>query len=384
MKSYLRKMAVCSLALAMTVGGVTTAFATTEEEIVEEIELEDGKPYLSVAEAVEKANKASWDLYSMDKTIDYLSDKSFDIWDSYYGWWNKSQITGNQQYVDAVTHSVGNAIMTLDNTVDELELTQQKIELGNEATVKNYFSAIAQMEASVRMLEANLNLQKLTESQTMVQLIMGQVSQNTLDQTGNDIAVSELNVIALQQQIDQMYTTLNNLIDEPTDNRYTLEKVGEFTPYEKLTETEMKRFISNSMKKDLTVLQTQADLEAAKIATTYMSTEITDDERDENAYNLQNAYRAEKRILEEKDIAIRAAYTELAIIEQSYEQALLNLKIAEDNVRVVEINVQVGNLPKIQLEQVKLSLLQSENELEQLAYSYDMQVFMLENSSLLS
>ncbi len=388
MKFYINRFVLLSLMVgSMTLGTVTTAFAEEEQEILEEsMELEDGKPYLSIEEAIAKANKKSWDLYSMDKSIDYLEDKSFDIWDSFssYGYWQKSEVPEYTVYVNSITHTVGTAIMALDDAVYELELTKQKLELANEATVRNYFSAIIQMESNMKLLEASLSLQELVAYQTAFQLSMGQVSQNTLDQCYNDIAMSELNMIALQQQIDQMYTSLNNLIDEPTENRYTLEKVDEFTPYATLDESEMKRFISNSMKKDLAVLQTQADLESAKIASTYLSTEVTEDDKKENAYNLQNAYRAEKRTLEEKDIAIRAAYTELAVIEQSYEQALLDLKIAEDNVRVVEINVQVGNLPKIQLEQVKMSLLQCEIALEQLAYNYDLQVFMFENSSLLS
>lgn len=345
--------------------------------------LKDGKVYMSLADAITKAIANDRTYETIDAQIDYLKEQKRDLINSIGGITvpTLDDLT-TTRWVDSMTHTYATTIMNFNSSIEQLESQTGILELATEVSIRNMFSGIVQNETNLDLLKKSRELEQISYEQALIKLDFGQVSQSSVDQLKSQLEQTDMNIAQLQTQIEQLYIDLNNETGQATKNRYVVEKLETLEHYT-LGNFTLPQFISNSFKLDTDVVNAQNAVDQALINTRYMADTVTD--ADIKLYDLElyNAKIDLLNIKSEKEIALQDAYNSLTLIEQAYDKALLDIKIAEDNFKLAEINYNAGNITELTLKQTELAVVQSEVALEQLIYNYDLQVFLFEHSSLL-
>ncbi len=186
----------------------------------------------------------------------------------------------------------------------------------------------------------------------------------------------------MEKSLDQMYISLNNVIGEPTDQKYTIEYPAEFEPY--VLQGNLEAYINASINKDYGILLKEQAVEDAKFNQNYLSESTTNETNKNNKFSYDSAKRTLKSAKENKEIAIRNAYVQLQQAEDNYTQAEADLALVQADLKTAEVNYAIGNVTKLVLDQAQLAVTEKELALRKLSREYDMQVFMFQNPSLIS
>jgi outer membrane protein TolC len=284
--------------------------------------------------------------------------------------------------VDDAVYAYSSAIYTTNSSLTKNKYTTKITNLMLETTLKSTFSSIVQNEDNLELLKETSEIQKTLYEQGQKKYELGMTSQYKLDQLKADYEESKTNVYQLEMTLEQMYTSLNDLMGESVDKAYTVEYNVEFEPY--VLAGTMEAFINASINSDYSILLKEQAVEDAKFTQNYLSESTDNSSNKSNEYSYESAKRALKAAKEDKGIAIRNAYVQLQQAEANYNQAKADLTQAQADLKTSEVNYQVGNITELALKQAQLAVTQKEIALEKIAYAYDMQVFAFKNSSLIS
>lgn len=384
MKFNFRKI-MCLTAMAISFNSAfnyTETMASTQYIIIgSDTVLKDGQVYMTLDNALAKSISNNLDFTSIKRQISYLEEQKYDLIEEAQGITLYDYTVVNTVWVEAYDLAYNNALRSIESGITQTKQQATSIELATELSIKNMFSSIIQNESSLELAKKSRELDELSYQQGVIKFKYGQISQNSLDQLKAKVEQSDMSIRQLETQIDQLYTNLNNEIGDSVTSRYNVERIEEFVPYE--LKIPLANFINQSYNSDLSVIIAQDSVNSAIINTKYLVWPTDDSDLRDYEFDLYNARMNLKTLKADKEIAIQDAYNSLAQIEQAYEKALLDLKDAEDNLRLVEINYKAGNTTLLSLKQTELAVMQCENAMEQLIYNYDLQIFMFENSSLL-
>lgn len=356
----------------------------TEEKIIYNTgdDMGDGTTYLSLQDAIDKSIKENYNLYMMDLQKDYLKEQRIDLWNYEYIFAVPSSDISSKEWVIPIEYSYAKAMLNLESAMEQINLQKENIEIALELSMKNTFSTIIQAESNLKLVKASRDLEEYNYIQAQSKFNYGLISQSTLDQAKNSLSQADLNIAQLESQIDLYYVDLNNTLNvAETRTKYTLESIDTLNKLD-LTEP-LAKYILREVNYDVNVKIAEQELNQANISAKYLSTETTDTEEKQYDYELLTARYNYKNTKSERSILITEAYSNLQLLEQSYEKAILDLDIAKDNLRVTQLNYDAGNITNITVEQANLSVLQGELAIEQILYNYDMQLFLFKNSTLL-
>lgn len=368
-----------ALALAVTLLSTTVYGAETPSttEVVE-TQNEQTTPVLTYEEALEKAKKHSVNLIDLQKTNEFLQESKEDLWDAVGSFSIPSY--DYQKWVNEAVHGYTSAIYNTDSNMTKNKYYTQIENLALEVTLKSSFSSIVENEDNLELLKKTEETKKTLYEQGQTKYRLGMISKYKLDELKADYEKSKVNIYQVEKKIEQMYTSLNNLIGEPVDNKFKVEYNVEFEPY--VLQGSLEGYINAQIKKDYSILLKEQAVEDAKFNKNYLSDSSNNNKSNENSY--ESAQRSLKAAKEEKDIAIRNAYVQLQQSEASYTQAKSDLDQAQADLNKAEVNFKAGNITQITLDQLQLEVARNELVLENLARAYDMQVFSFKNPSLIS
>ncbi len=354
--------------------GVQTApvVEETEEEAV-------SLPELTYEDALAKAKKQSPNLRDIQATADYLQDTKEDLWDK-VGYFNNVNYD-YQKWVNDAWWAVTYAAFSTDMGMQQTSLGRKIQELALEATVKNYFTTILSSLDGLELAQKNAEVQKELYQQGQTKYSLGLLSKYNLDQLEIAADQAQDTVTKLEASIEQIYTQLNNLMGEKTDARFTFVYEVEYEPY--VMDQTMEQYINDKINSDLTIQLKELDVENAKFSKNYLKESSDGSEKNQNELTYDQAKRALKTAKEEKEVAIRNAYSQLGQLETDYMSQQADLTKAQADLHAAEVNYQAGNTTKITVTQAELGVLQAENTVKQTVYQHDLAVFTFENTSLL-
>ena len=354
--------------------GVQTApvVEETEEEAV-------SLPELTYEDALAKAKKQSPNLRDIQATADYLQDTKEDLWDK-VGYFNNVNYD-YQKWVNDAWWAVTYAAFSTDMGIQQTSLGRKIQELALEATVKNYFITILSSLDGLELAQKNAEVQKELYQQGQTKYSLGLLSKYNLDQLEIAAGQAQDTVTKLEASMEQIYTQLNNLMGEKTDARFTFVYEVEYEPY--VMAQTMEQYINDKINSDLTIQLKELDVENAKFSKNYLKESSDGSEKNQNELTYDQAKRALKTAKEEKEVAIRNAYSQLGQLETDYMSQQADLTKAQADLHAAEVNYQAGNTTKITVTQAELGVLQAENTLKQTVYQHDLAVFTFENTSLL-
>lgn len=370
-----------ALALAVTLFG-TTAFGAQTPSTTEVVETQGEQtiPVLTYEDALEKAKKHSIDLIDLQKTSDFLQESKEDLWDAVGSFTLPTY--DYQKWVNDAVYGYTSDIYNTDSRMTKNKYATQVTSLMLEATLKSTFSSIVENESNLELLKKTGEIQKTLYEQGQTKYRLGMISKYQLDQLKAKYEQSKVNTYQMEKTMEQMYTSLNNLIGEPVDKKYVVEYDVEFVPY--VLQGSIEAYINSQMNKDFSILLKEQAVQDAKFNTNYLAESTTNTANKSNKNSYDTAKRALKAAKEDKEIAIRNAYVQLQQSEAEYNQAISDLAQAQADLKTAEVNFKAGNITRLTLDQAQLGVAKKELALEKLARAYDMQVFAFKNTSLIS
>lgn len=390
MKFFLYKLkGAAALALAMTLCS-TQVFAaeslSAEQQgvqaapVVETTAEEEAPlPTLTVEEALQKAKKHSPSLRDIQDTADFLQETKEDLWDAGYF---DMPTYDYQKWVNDGWWAITSQAFSTNVGMEQNSLTKEVTELALEVTVKSSFTSILGNLDNLELLQKQAEIQDTLYRQGQLKQKLGVLSQYDLDQLKVTLDNTQDQIARLEASLEQQYIQLNDLMGVPVDERYTFVYDVEYTPYT-MAQT-MDQYINDKTNSAPDIKLKELAVESAKFGKNYLAESSDGSEQKKNDLTYDQAKRELKTAKEEKDVAIRNAYLQIQQLETARATAQTNLKKAETDYRVAQVNYQAGNVTKTTVEQAELAVISAENELRNNAYQHDMLVFTFENPALLS
>lgn len=367
------------LALALAFSLLPTTIYATETTTTAVAE-EETLPTLTLDEALAKAQKRSLSLSDVNKTTQYLQDSQESLWNS-VGYFTLPNYD-YKEWVNEYVQSYTSALFALNTQITQTKYSKAVTTLTLEMTLKTLFNTITEMEASYALASEQVRLQEVSYQQSVTKNKVGLLSDYNLKSEKTKLDTAKANLVSLKLNMDSIYLTFNDLIGEEEDARFTLIDPVEYEVYT-LTGS-MSSYVNAALKKDYTILLQELSLESAKFNMNFLPETSTSSQEKTLTYTYQSTQRSLKQAKQSKELAIRSAYVKLQTIQLSYEQALQDLEKAKTDYAVTELNFKVGNITQSTLDAAKLGVTSAELNVTSLAHSYDMQVFMFQNTTLLS
>ena len=334
---------------------------------------------LTREEAVRLATENSIELKKLSLEVDSNREQEQKTDDAYFR--NPTAAA----FVDYETNKMQNS---LARALTEQNITKQRDMIG--FLVSQYFISIMQAETSYRQFEESLVLEEKEFQITEVKRKLGMISE--VDYM-NKKAAYEKNIaskVSYQESIDNAYRTLNRLVGAELDTKYNLTYN---VTYSELGEFDLDSHIAKVKQNDRTlqtletnIQRTRYSLEQYNMANHNPATgEITEGRvsqeslrRDLDSYSLQKAER--NKAIEDTFIAKHDA---ILVQERQYEEKLIELENMKKQLAIREVQLELGRLTELEVENYKFSILRLENEIQKLVYDHRMNIIEFSNINLM-
>lgn len=335
---------------------------------------------LTLEAALEKAKEHSTDLRSVEDRDEYLQKLKEDVWDT-EGHFNVPNTT-YQKWVNDWTYSINSNIQSINSNMAKNSYNEEITKIALVASVKSSFTSILSDESTLSLAKRTEDVQKILYQQGEAKYELGIISEYDLRELRNSYKTAQDNVCSLEKTLSQEYRTLYQLIGEEENAQYTLVYETEYKPY--TMEQTMEQYVNDRLKNDYTIKQQEQALEDAKFSTYYLSESTTNTQNLTNQYNYDEAKRSLKTEKENKEMAIKNAYDAILKLEDSYISAENTLETANSKLVLAELNFELGKSTELDRKQAELALEQAEDNLQQIVYAHDIQIYQFENTELLS
>ncbi|WP_317855364.1 TolC family protein [Chakrabartyella piscis] len=380
MKKNMNRIIALGLAMGML---STTAYAEEVAETVDTAAQEEAEEVieddvLTLDEAIELLLDNSISLSQIEIYEDYLQVQKERVWDSYGSF--AVPTADYQQWADVSVYSYKSSIYDITSSAESSKLNEATLELTAELTLLNAFSTLFSTYESIESMEAMIATSETSYAQSELKHSLGMISDYTLDQAKVSLDSMYSSVAQLDLSIESQFITLNNLLGFSTDERYNIENPFEYEVY---TIDNMDTFVTFALKSDMSIAQYELAVDSAEFDKNFLSVATTTTQTDANSYNYDKAKLDLKNAKTTKEESIRSAYIQLQQMELSYNEAVIDLAQAEKDYALAETNFAVGNITQLALDQAALTVVQAENEIASLERSYALQVFRLENTTIL-
>ena len=364
---------IIAFALAMTML-TTTAYAA------EVPQAEQTLPILTFEDALEKVKKHDVSLRNLSDQNDLLRKTKGDVWDQVGGF--SLPDYSYQYWVDDMMYSYYSMVQSVESGLATSKHSEKLLHLTAELTVMNSLMTICISEDGYKLMQDSFAVTQLQYNQGVVRHRLGLISAYELSQLKMTMDKAQLDLDKMALSIDALYIGLNNLMGEAADKRYEIEYDATYEKYE--LSMNLDQYINNSLRKDYTILIKEQAVEDTKFTMNVLAESDTNTQSNSRALSHTLAKRELKTAKENKESAIRTAFSAIQQADIDYANALKDLESAKEDLRVVELNYRAGNITKLTLDSAALQVAAREQALEQLAYTYELQVFMFENTSLLN
>lgn len=377
----LKNTLALTLAATLVCSTGVTAFAADTDGLPAPVKAETVEvvvPKLTYDQALEMAKKKSIDLRALRDTNEFLQDSKADLYDA--GFFSIPKYD-YQRWVNDAVYGYTSAVYSTDSRLTQNKYLANIQNLTLETTIKSTFSSIKESEANLELAKERSALQKTLYEQGKTKHALGMLSQYSLDQLAASCEAAETMVTTLESTLEQLYRSLNNTLGAAADARFEVVYEVEYEPYE--LQGSLESYINASLNKDYSILLSEQEVEDAKFAYNFMAESTSNSQRKSNELAYDNAKRALKSAKEQKELAIRNAYTQLKQSEVTYAATQTELAQAQADYNTAKVNYEAGNITKLALDQAALGVTDKEITLRNLEYAHDMQVFTFKNTSLL-
>ena len=353
---------MCTVAL-----NVCTVFAAATQTV------------LNREEAVRLATENSTELKKLALEVSSNREQTEKISDAYFN--NPTAAA----YVDYETNKMQN---NLSKALTEQNIAKQKDMI--EFLVSQYFISIIQEEIAYKQFEQSLVLEEQEFKITELKRNLGMISEADY---ASKKAAYEKNIaskIAYEESIENAYRTLNRLIGSELDTRYRL---AYNVSYEELGEFDLAAHIKKAKQNDRTLQTLETNIEKTHYSLNHynltnhnpLTGELTEGRisreslnRDLETYRLEQSER--NKTIED---TFQSKYDAILVQERQYKEKLTELENLKKQLEIKEVQLTLGKITPLEVENHKFSILKLENEIQRLVYNHQMNILEFSNINLM-
>jgi hypothetical protein len=241
------------------------------------------------------------------------------------------------------------------------ELIKESVQFMAE---KAYYE-IVELEEQLAITQASVELSRENLDIIRKRYELGLESRYNLSQAEMEQEQLEKQLETLKLSLDSKYTELNNLIGQPTNMRYILNKNIGYKPLEDIS---LKGHISDMISKDFYVWYSKKakelkDLERKSHSTTWTPNGESYSMKD-NEY--KQAELSEEATIKNLEKSLESRYNQILQLEKQIEAQKLNIEKAKESYRILIQQYKLGMIIPLKLKQGELAIHNAELELQKL------------------
>ncbi len=323
---------------------------------------------LTVEDAVEKAVKYS-------KTIKNLSENS-EITDE-----NIKSITSNLISSNEPAQIVNFAIQLKEarNTIENNKLNAEAEKQNIELSVISFFASVLNAERNIELFEDEIAIAEKELKADEVKTNLGLLSKNDFENQKIEYNKKLKERDSLQISIDEAYVSLNKVLGNELDKKYNLVLDIE---YRELGNVGLDYAVLRAVDSNISVSEKKSAVEIAKYGLDSY-TSMTDNN---TKLTKQNSYNSSVRSLEDEKISIKEkvinTYNSIIKLENAYKTNLSELENMKKQLDIKEIQLNLGKITPIELENYKYSIKKLEADIQNQIYNHEILLRRFENSNL--
>jgi outer membrane protein len=293
---------------------------------------------------------------------------------------NAATLTYTPSGTSTVPTSVSSGVETALNSLTTANLNvayqQRLLQTGQDSVVYSVYQdylAIVQDEAALDAAQQAFNLADLQQRVTNLEYQVGSASQDDVSQENQSYAASQSSLSSTQESLDTAYQQFNQLVGLVPDDRpvltdqpsYALLVIGSL-------DAEVSRVLADSP----SILQAQNTVISDKTALTMVSYVPS-----ANAATSDTLNEAENSLAGAENNASqseRALYQTIITLESKQDSLQQALTTAETNLKMTQVEYEVGMDTKVELETAQSSLTQAQLALLENTVSHQIDVMAFE------
>lgn len=369
-----RKYLGLLLAAGMVFTSVTPSFAAIKESAAaieeddkkEAVTPREGTTLLTLEEATKEAIRHSSDIKTANRDITN-SEKNI------------------EEYGEIAVYSSGDNLSSILNLIEEKVayadtlLSKDMKELTISNSIKKAFISILNSERDIALSKDALAISKkeLVISETKVK--MGLMTEQELS---NQKVTYEKNVASLakkEKELEEAYVSLNNIMGDDVDRRYTLVLEQEYEEIE--LAYDMDTAITGKISRDLNIEQKK---NAVKLAEEKRNLYIPGQSNLRTLENsLSSAQSSYKDAIKELGEKILACYNSAVALETEYENNLQELEVLKNKLEIVKTKYDLDLITELELQQAEYEVKVMESTIEGLIYDHMLLLDQFEHTELL-
>jgi len=276
---------------------------------------------------------------------------------------------------------LSNAI-TMNTNMQNERYNRQMLELGCEYMVKTYFSNLIIADKGLEMLEKSVLNEQVAYSHSVIKNSLGMISDMELTTVKANLAASKANLEKTKTAVDKAYSAFATTIGLNKPEGYVIDYSVEYKPME--LNRSVDSYITSKLSTDPSIKVAEENYELTRKMKSLSAYSTTPYSYLEKEYN-ENA--ASRSLGDTKDAFvnnIKATYNDIKALEAERASLEKALEDANNTLKTVELNYELGNVTELTVEQTKLAVLNAEMNLLQNTFNYDIKVFGFNNPSMLA
>jgi len=278
-----------------------------------------------------------------------------------------------------LAEGVRHALQETEHQVELLRFQHQQSKLVVENTLRGLILTVAELEANIEALEANLALTEESLRRITIRHEFGLASNNEVVAARRALTLGQMGLTQRQANLYNARNSLNYLLGQPL-SQYTIIKFDLDLPEipEDLTE-----HISEILPTTPTIrrLQMYVDREHEAMRA-YRGTERDTRTALREAY--ESAVQRRDQAKRTMEAVLRRAYNDLANLQTQQEVQLLELYRTQQALEVAETSLRLGRITRHEVQQAQLAVFQAEQAIASILNQKWALAFRLENPSLLN
>jgi outer membrane protein TolC len=293
---------------------------------------------------------------------------------------NAATLTYTPSSGSAVPTSVSSGLESAINSLTaanlKVTLQQRLLQTGQDSVVYAVYQdylAIVQDEAALDAVQQAFNLADLNQRVTNLEYQVGGDSQDDVIQENQRYAAAQTNLDTAKANLTNAYLKFNQLVGLTPDDRPVLTDQPSFAP---LVIGSLDAEVSRVLAGSPSILQAQDSVSSDKTAMTVVSYVPSANMANGDTLNeAENGLAAAENTAAQNE---RALYHTITTLESSQDSLQQALTAAETNLKMTQVEYDVGMVDKIDLETAQSSLTSAQLALLENTVSHQMDVMSFE------
>jgi len=269
--------------------------------------------------------------------------------------------------------------------IETNKLSSDKEKESIEYSIFSFFIDIIKAENTIKLYDEEVKLKEKELKISEVKLKYGKISKNDYENEQLEYRNLLKQKNELQSSIDNAYVSLNKVLGNDLNKKYSLD-LGEEIIYTSIGNTikdTLESKIITAIDQDGTIKSQQTNIDIAKYDLKLYTSESGDDKKAAKT----NEYNKALRTLEDTKTTLRENITkncnEIIKNENEYKSNIAELENMQNQLKIKELNLQLGKLTEIEIEKYEYEIKKLENTIKEQTYEHMLLIKKYENPSLL-